>query len=431
MLVAVWIGTSINQLGWSLLVATWIWLLWQYLEYRKVLFWSSNPLTKPANSAEHWFTLAYQPYRALVRQRRRTKNMAARMRQILTLTEVIPDGVIVLNANNDIEGMNSAAVELMGFEDADLNLPIASLVRDPEFVNFLREEEDEPLEFTAPGEPQRIYEARRVRIESGRSIVLVRDITTLNRLLTMRQNFVANVSHELRTPLTVVNGYLESLEDPEMNDGLKLELIPRLAPPMRRMQSLVQDLLLLTQLESAPDKENRQPVNMCALLERAKAELDGLTVNAEQIKIDCQAPHRILGFETELHSVCVNLISNGLRYSDPGKPITVGWHQISPTHARLSVEDRGWGIPNEHLDRLTERFYRVDMAGARAKGGTGLGLAIVKHVLRRHESELQVTSELGVGSNFFCDFMLEEAEIAGEQTSVQTQPSAGHPAQQR
>ncbi len=217
----------------------------------------------------------------------------------------------------------------------------------------------------------------------------------------MRQNFVANVSHELRTPLTVVNGYLESLEDPQLEDELKLQLLPRLAAPMRRMQSLVEDLLLLTQLESVPDESHKEPVNLAAVIERAASELEPLTTSPGQLRRKISSDAKVLGFETELHSVCINLISNAIRYSPEGNPIEIEYRDVEDG-VRLQVRDSGSGIAPEHLNRLTERFYRVDMSGARAKGGTGLGLAIVKHVLRRHGSELNIDSELGVGSVFWC-----------------------------
>ena len=122
------------------------------------------------------------------------------------------------------------------------------------------------------------------------------------------------------------------------------------------------------------------------------------------IQLELVSEAKILGVEKELQSVCTNLITNAIRYNADNETVKVSWLDTNHGRARLKVEDKGLGIPQEHINRITERFYRVDMADATKRGGTGLGLAIVKHVLRRHDSELHVTSKLGRGSTFYCDF---------------------------
>jgi two-component system, OmpR family, phosphate regulon sensor histidine kinase PhoR len=401
--VAITLGLWTEALGWSLFVASIIWIGIQVNQYRKFLNWSKHPLRRPPNGLDSWFTLAYPPFRALQRERQRNRAMTSRLREVLGLTEVIPDGVIVLSPHGDIEGMNTAAKALLQLSDRDIGLGLATVVRSPDFVNFIRAgEQDEALEFASPFNASQSFEARRFDAGTQRTIVLVRDITALNRLLTMRQNFVANVSHELRTPLTVVAGYLETMTDEEQPTDLRLSLIKRLETPVRRMQSLVDDLMLLTQLESTTESEQKFKVNLTHLVETSIKELQSLCSSPDQIAFDCDQPYYVHGIEAELHSVCVNLISNALRYSPEGNPIVVSLTG-DDKYVRFYVKDRGFGIAPEHLDRLTERFYRVDLAGARNRGGTGLGLAIVKHILRRHNSELRVESVLGEGSTFFCE----------------------------
>lgn len=396
-------GVVTNAMGWSLFCGSLVWIALQSREFRKTLGWATHPLQRPANSLESWFALSYPPFRALQRERMRTRTMAAQLREIVSLAEVIPDGVIVLNALGDIEGMNNAAKKLLELTDADRGLGLATVIRHPDFVRFIRSgSAEEPLEFTSPIDQERNFEVRRIEMDTGRMIVLVRDITTLNRLLTMRQNFVANVSHELRTPLTVVAGYLETMADPAQPDELRLSLIERLDAPVKRMQSLVNDLMLLTQLESTPVEGARHRVNLGQIIAATAVELQGLCTSPDQLKLNIETNHPVLGQERELHSLCVNLLTNALRYSPEGKSIDVHLSDQGDC-VRFTVTDHGYGIAPEHLDRLTERFYRVDMAGARTRGGTGLGLAIVKHVLRRHNSELHIKSALGVGSSFSCD----------------------------
>ena len=397
-------GLWSGELGWCLFFASLTWITIQAAEYRKVLQWSTRPLSRPKNGRDSWWSIAYPPFRALSRERRRTKAMNAQLREILGLAEVIPDGVLVLSPNGDIEGMNTAAKKLLQLTDADMGLGLATVVRSPDFVAFIREDSrDEPLEFSSPFDSERSFEARRFDAGTERTIVLVRDITTLNRLLTMRQNFVANVSHELRTPLTVISGYLETMSDAEQPTDLRLSLIERLNTPVKRMQTLVSDLMLLTQLESTPMPEQRQVLSLQRIVTAAAQELQGLCSTPDQIQFHYETDEPVEGIETELHSVCINLLSNALRYSPEGNAIDIFLTEHGD-NVRLTVKDHGYGIAPEHLSRLTERFYRVDMAGARTRGGTGLGLAIVKHILRRHDAELVIESALGEGSTFSCEF---------------------------
>jgi len=401
---AVICGWLTGAMGWCLLAGTLAWIAIHVGEFNKVSAWAQHPLRRPKNGLDTWFNLSYKPFRALQRERQRTRDMTTRLRDILGLTDVIPDGVIILNATGDIEGMNQPAQSLLHLSDSDVGLGLATVLRIPEFITYIRQDvgHDEPLELTSPFDKDQSLEVRRFDTTTGNTIVLIRDMTELNHLLTMRQNFIANVSHELRTPLTVMNGYLETLVDPDTDDETRRNISTRLTSPMSRMQTLVEDLMLLTQLEGTPVADF-DPICVGQILEGAVREMQGLCTSPDQISIDIDADSKILGAHSELHSVCVNLISNALRYSPEGAPIHTSVIETEG-RIRLQVKDNGLGIAPEHLDRLTERFYRVDLAGAAARGGTGLGLAIVKHALVRHESTLQIKSTLGLGSKFFCDF---------------------------
>ena len=328
-----------------------------------------------------------------------------RLRELELFTEVIPDGVLIFNTELLIEAVNESAQALLGLPEACVGRLLSETINAPRLNSYLNaSSEQEPLEFSSPVVKDATLEARLFQVDANTKVMIVRDITTLNRLLTMRQSFVANVSHELRTPLTVVKGYLETLVDEGTPAELRLSLIGKLKAPVRRMESLVNDLLLLTQLESTPVPPEMDDVDMLALIDNACAEVQGLIGENDSLITDYQTDRIIKGVPSELNSVCTNLISNAIRYSPNGASIEVLWKEGPPGKARLEVRDQGLGIAKEHLDRLTERFYRVDMQNSRSRGGTGLGLAIVKHVLRRHNSELQVHSEPNHGSVFFCDF---------------------------
>lgn len=398
------VGAASGYLGWALFAAAIVWIALQNREFNKVQKWTERPLTPPKNGLDGWFELAYEPYRVIQKERERTKDITARLRQIYDLAQVIPDAVIILGPNGEIDSLNSSAKKLLRLNDRDIGLGLSTIVRNPDFVAFLNASSfTDPLEFTSPFDQEQIMEARRFDVGVERKVILVRDITALNRLLTMRHNFVANVSHELRTPLTVVNGYLETMTDNEQPDDLRLSLIAKLDSPMRRMQSLVDDLLLLTQLESSAPMDMEVPIEVGSMLQNAFLEVQGLQTAENQITVRCESAMVINGLTKELHSVCVNLLTNAIRYSPAGKAIEISWVDIDGG-ARLQVADQGFGIAEEHLHRLTERFYRVDMSGSRSRGGTGLGLAIVKHILRRHGSALKIQSKINVGSKFYCDF---------------------------
>jgi two-component system phosphate regulon sensor histidine kinase PhoR len=399
-------GLLTGQLGWAFFLAALTWILRQYGEFEKYRRWAERPLSLPKNSSEVWYELANVPYRQLGRERQRVRSMLGRVREIVGVTELIPDAVILLDEAGGIETMNSAARSLFNLKKGDIGLGLANIVRSPDFAAFLRQEDSSPtFEFSSPLNPDQQLEARRFDSDSKRKLILVRDITSSNRLLTMRQQFVANVSHELRTPLTVVNGYLETINDKSVDDDLRLQLIEKFTAPMNRMQALVEDLLLLTQLEASTDIAEPVEVSMTAVIRGAVEELQSLQSYPEQITMRLDADVKVLGLEKELHSVCVNLLSNAIRHSGSSANIEISWARVDDK-VRLAVTDSGTGIPSEYIDRLTERFFRVDMAGAQARGGTGLGLAIVKHVLKRHDSQLCIESALNQGSRFYCDFRL-------------------------
>ena len=183
------------------------------------------------------------------------------------------------------------------------------------------------------------------------------------------------------------------------------DVVNKIVPPAQRMHALLQDLLLLTRLESqsATSLEGIAPISVGALFNRVVSQVGGIASRKHHIVVDVGSTQRLKGVPGEIESAVGNLVSNAIRYSPDGGEIRLAWTDVADG-CRLEVSDQGIGIAREHLSRLTERFYRVDLARARVQGGTGLGLAIVKHVLKRHGTALQVESEPGKGSRFFCHF---------------------------
>jgi len=244
---------------------------------------------------------------------------------------------------------------------------------------------------------------------SDRHLVLLalRDLTPLRRVEEMRADFVANASHELRTPLASLSGFIETLQGPARNDAPSRDrFLAIMKEQATRMARLIDDLLSLSRIEQ---KAHIHPDNTTDLVVIVHEVADGLSPLARErdveIKIADHASSLVVpGDRDELIRVFENLIENALKYGAPGKRVDIKLSREPATgearDAIVSVRDYGPGIAPEHLPRLTERFYRVDIGESRAQGGTGLGLALVKHILNRHRGRLMIESTPGAGANF-------------------------------
>ena len=403
-----WLSASV---AWGVATALAAFIAWHAVQFRGFARWSRRPLGRPETRDAAWGALANRLHRAIAVGRSRTRSLVATLRRLRMTTDTIPDGWVIVRTDGEIEDYNRGARERLGLSANDHGQNLVGLVRDPALISLLRGEvESDIAEIAAPADETRRIELRRIDIDAERALVMARDVTELNRLLTMRQDFVANVSHELRTPLTVIVGYLEELDQDNPDFETLREVLPKLRPPARRMRALVDDLLTLTRLESAPlpSDETTEDIDVALMLDTIVAEAHQLSAGMHEIVLHANPDLRLRGVSTELYSAFNNLVTNAVRYSPDGGTIDVRWYE-SAQGPRFEVEDRGMGIAPEHLTRITERFYRIDLAGARVRGGTGLGLAIVKHVLRRHRSVLQVESELARGSLFYCVFEADEA----------------------
>jgi len=407
------IGWVSGAFGWSFLVAALIWSATQLRERARLIRWSSHPLQRPSSEMDPWQELAYRLYRIIARARSRHARTLRQFRGLRSLTDSLPDAAVIVDRHGDIENLNAAAQQFLRLTPGDRGNHLGSLVREVEFNALLKGQiEGDLIEFASPFNADKRLEARRILMDEDQALILVRDVTELNRLLSMRQDFIANVSHELRTPLTVIVGYIETLMNEELDEKTTREIIGKLLSPTTRMRALVDDLLLLTRLEASPNPalEELVSVDMGVILNAITADARMLSGGRHDIQLDVACRAHVLGIDSELHSACLNLVTNAVRYSPDGGPIRISWTALPSGGARFAVEDHGMGIPREHLSRITERFYRVDLAQSRVRGGTGLGLAIVKHVLKRHNTYLQVKSELAKGSTFFCDF--PESQLA-------------------
>lgn len=341
----------------------------------------------------------------------------------------IPDGLVILSPSNEIEWCTSNAENHLGLDlKTDQNLPIVNLVRDSHFIAYLYNEEySEPFRLKSWRNPDLIFEIQLIPFASKQKLLICRDMTQLEKVDTMRRDFIANVSHELRTPLTVVGGFLETLTDMEgaVPDALK-NYFAMMSEQTVRMRRIIEDLLTLSTIESNSEAPDDIEIDMASLLKVLQKDALGLSQGLKKAKhkvhIEADTTLNIVGAQDELYSALSNLVSNAIRYTPPSSAeargeIFITWQLINGQPV-FAVRDTGIGIEQQHIDRLTERFYRVDRGRSRETGGTGLGLSIVKHILIRHQAKLEISSEIGIGSTFSVVF--PKTRIAQSQVTLTT-----------
>jgi two-component system phosphate regulon sensor histidine kinase PhoR len=368
----------------------------------------------PPALSDFWRDLADRFQGALRQRERRIEHEAQRLAQFLSAIEASPNGVLLLDGQDQILWCSRVAAGHFALDpQRDLGQRVTNLVRAPEFVAHLQQLID-PASVAAatagqPREPVIMPSpARNLRLSvlavsycGGMRLVVSQDVTDSQRNEAMRRDFVANVSHEIRTPLTVLVGFIDTLADLPLSDAERARVITLMRQQSQRMQSLVDDLLTLARIEgSAPPPPDRW-VDLAELVELVRGEAEGLSQGRHHLSWNGDIEGvELAGNAGELRSALANLVGNAVRYTPDGGAIEVAVRARRDGRLQLQVRDSGIGIAAEHLPRLTERFYRVDGSRSRATGGTGLGLAIVKHVVQRHGGELQISSELGQGSTF-------------------------------
>jgi two-component system phosphate regulon sensor histidine kinase PhoR len=347
------------------------------------------------------------------RAARRKKEYRLLLREIRKSTNAMPDGAVILDANNDIVTCNRASKELAGLKrKKDRGQRIDNIIRDPALTRLLHTKDAKATaEIRSPVRDDGWLSCRVVPYGGDQRLLILRDDTERMRLSKMRRDFVANASHELRSPLTVISGYLDSLSDDDTMPPAWEKPVAQMRRQAGRMRQLLSELLELSRLESAGPSKSESAVDVLGLIESSREALGGHT-DVANIEVHAESTARLLGSSAEIETVIINLLSNAIRYTPADGDITITWRSDGDG-ADLVVADTGTGIDPEFIPRLTERFFRVDKGRSRDEGeGIGLGLAIVKHILARHEADLVVTSEAGMGSEFRCHFPAERLVVA-------------------
>lgn len=348
-----------------------------------------------------WGEIGYRIERAVRDRDRAVSRGRLELAQFLSAIEASPNGVLMLDAQEQIVWCNRVAADHFSLDpQRDLRQRITNLVRAPAFVGYLQAGSyAEPLVLGNGRGPGTLSIVVR-EYGDGMRLVLSLDITERVRNEAMRRDFVANVSHEIRTPLTVLAGFIETLHSLPLTAVERDRVLTLMNQQTQRMQTLVADLLTLAQLEGSPRPAPDRWVALDGLLARIAADADVLSGGRHRLQLKPVTNVELAGIESELLSAIANLVTNAVRYTPEGGDIEVAWRVLEGGNGEITVIDTGPGIAREHIPRLTERFYRVDGSRSRETGGTGLGLSIVKHVMQRHGGELLVQSEVGKGSRF-------------------------------
>lgn len=408
--------------GWAWFAVGLMCLLVYHVRHLHLLYrWAARDLGETVPEGRGiWnevFTMLYRRQRTEAMQRTQLARTLARSKQV---GRALPYGVAILDAEYRIVWCNdSCETHFEIGANYDVGRPITNLVRQPEFVEYVAAKDfSEPLQLKTLRGDGLILSVQFVTYVESQWLLLSRDVTQAEKLESMRRDFVANVSHELRTPLTVLVGFLETVRKLNLDPQRSRDYLKLMAEQAGRMHRIIDDLLTLSSIESAPESPHDERIDVALLLARIRSEAEAVSVGRHRIELEAIVGLDLLGTENDIASAFSNLVSNAIRYTPSGGAVRLTW-RASQGGAEFIVEDTGVGIEKEHLPRLTERFYRVDRGRSRESGGTGLGLAIVKHALIRHQASLEIESELGKGSRFKTKFPARRV-VVGPVLGVQT-----------
>ncbi len=399
-----------------------LWLAAHLLNLAKLRRWLTSPKLRLIPQGHGVWQDVFDTLLLQAKSRKKRKQqIAAALQRFNRAAEAMPNGVIILDAEQRIEWMNHLAAEHLSLTGNERGQPLHQLVRLPGFQPFLQlpATETHALKLTLNHDRQRARTLLLVKtsFDQDAQLLISQDISAAEQLHATRTAFIANLSHELRTPLTVINGFLETLADlPELPVEQQQEFIALMRQEGSRMQELLADLLTLSRLESRTDStDHHQPFDLSALCRQIAEAGQALSQGRHRFAVDIEDGIQLHGIPQDLYSALSNIAFNAVRYTPAGGSIRLLLQrqmQAGGAVACFAVSDSGPGIAAEHLPHLTERFYRADPARSRHSGGTGLGLAITKHALAEHRAVLEIDSTLGQGSTFSTCLPLEPASPA-------------------
>ncbi len=405
-----WVFAAIGEpiAGWifATVVLAW-WVVYHLHHLQKTMQWLEDfRLEKVPMGSGTWELIYAKIYRLAKADEQQRQRLEETLKDFRNATQAMPDGVVTLDEDNQVIYANEQAEDHLGIRVAqDTGRNLINIVRHPDFVKYLNSDDwEKPQVLHGVRDSKKVLQLQLIPYGTRQRLLMTRDITQIERLETTRRDFVANVSHELKTPLTVLTGFLETLRELPLNEEQRNQYLGLMQSQAQRMQNIVNDLLVLSKLESTASTGQEDLIEMHSVLDRLGHDARTMSRDQHTVVVEKEFDAAVLGAEDELMSAFANLVSNAVRYTPAGGTITVRWFKDAADHGVFSVRDTGPGIESHHLPRLTERFYRVDRSRSRETGGTGLGLAIVKHIATRHQAQLVIDSEVGKGSCFSIVF---------------------------
>ena len=410
LLIASLIGFGVGYF-WSCIFVAFV--LFFFLQLRSLYLvneWISNrPYDVPPNLSGIWGALLFNVYRAQRQERIVQAEMVGLIDRAQSSLVALAEAVILIDDQHQIEWWNPAAERLLGINPLDRGRNLLAILRQPSFIEYFNHIDQAPdgIRLQAQMDEDHYVQVKLTRFGGESRLLVAYDTTRVHNLEQMRKDFVDNISHELRTPLTVLSGYIETFIDQDDITPRWKRAFTQMQSQTKRMNALVNDLLLLSNLENNKKVAKNQIIDMANLMNQLFDDARAYNLDyGHTLNLDIDSHCDLIGSDMEIASAFSNLITNAIKYTPKGGIITIGWHEDGD-HAYFTVQDNGIGINPKHLPRLTERFYRVDSARSRQTGGTGLGLAIVKHVLMQHGAHLEISSKENEGSIFTAVFPKE------------------------
>ena len=386
-------------------------LIYSYINLANLLKYTLDDSieTMPLPSG-YWEDVLSRLQRLVRNLKQRILSVEKQHNRFIEAFQASPNGILMLDDEDQIEWCNAIAERFFGLNfKRDVLQRINFLIRRPEFVHYLYKRQfDDPLLLERMGPAANLSLLLQAFPFGGnRHLLLIQDVTDLQKADAMRRDFVANVSHEMRTPITVLMGFLETIQSLELDKAQQDQYFEMMMSQAQRMKSLVEDLLTLANLEANSLPAPMQIIQMKTVMALLKNDAEALSQGCHTFNFEIATERNLLGEEREILSAFGNLVSNAIRYTPDIGSISAIWRINERGEGEFAVTDTGPGIASEHLSRLTERFYRVDRSRSRDTGGTGLGLAIVKHIASRHQAQLLIESTPGKGSTFTLRFPKE------------------------
>ncbi|WP_293597010.1 MULTISPECIES: phosphate regulon sensor histidine kinase PhoR [unclassified Polynucleobacter] len=386
-------------------------LIYSYINLARLRkFTLSDSVESMPLPSGYWEEIFFRLQRLVRNLKQQILSIERQHNRFIEAFQASPNGIVMLDSEDHIEWCNAIAERFFGLSfKRDALQRINFLIRRPEFIQYLNKRVfDDPLLLERMGPNSNLSLMLQIfPFGDRRHLLLVQDVTDLQKADAMRRDFVANVSHEMRTPITVLMGFLETMQSLDLEKSQQSQYFEMMMSQAQRMKSLVEDLLTLANLEANTLPASLEKINITTLMVLLKNDAEALSQGRHAFSFEVLSPNHLMGEEREVLSAFGNLVSNAIRYTPDIASIHVKWCVNERGEGEFSVADTGPGIASEHLSRLTERFYRVDRSRSRDTGGTGLGLAIVKHIANRHQAQLIINSTPGQGSTFTLRFPKE------------------------